>query len=138
MGERLISNHITFFIPLKILQVSISSTFYTHIFCTKAKFSTYVWLCNFLVPKFQVRKTLMKLKADFPLDLCTEEAQEKIAFKRSIIMTKTFSRANIQVYLRICVILLTRHFKKFSFDSFGYLYFLSFQECNKNVYSNQP
>jgi hypothetical protein len=32
-------------------------------FCTKVNFSSYVWLCNFLAPKFCTCKTLMKLTA---------------------------------------------------------------------------
>ncbi len=42
---------------------SISSTFYGRVFHTKANFSAYVWLCNFLAPKFCAHKTLMKLTA---------------------------------------------------------------------------
>ncbi len=46
-------------------QVSISSKLYTCVFCTKANFSSYIWLCNFLSPKFCVCKTMMKLTAGF-------------------------------------------------------------------------
>ncbi len=42
-------------------QESISPTFY--VFCAKANFSSNIQLCNFLAPKFFVRKTLMKLTA---------------------------------------------------------------------------
>jgi len=42
-------------------QDSISSTFYACLFRTKANFSSYIWLCNFLAPKFCVHKMLMKL-----------------------------------------------------------------------------
>jgi len=46
-------------------KMSISSTFYARVFRTKANFSSYVWLCNFLAPKFCARKMLMKLTINF-------------------------------------------------------------------------
>ncbi len=43
-------------------QGSISSTFYARVFHMKVLFSSYIQLCNFLVPKFCARKTLLKLR----------------------------------------------------------------------------
>ncbi len=44
-------------------QVSITPTFYTHLFHMKVNFFSYVRFCNFFPPKFCTRKMLMKLTA---------------------------------------------------------------------------
>jgi len=46
-------------------QVSISPTFFQRLFCTKANFSSNVWLCNFMAKELSACKMLVKLATGF-------------------------------------------------------------------------